>query len=270
MLGKALLASGKTTALASVLQYVEGALREHWDTIHPQLDEDDGDPTMRVNAVRGLADRDELLSALRQAPLVESRAFGRVSLRDMEYASGDVPPPAELDTVLDLQTISAAFQDAGAEAVGEVQSCLAASEAAVREIASLLDAQVGVDAPNLDPLLKMLLDIQRRLSLYGGAPAPEATDDDAAPGEPAAAPVATGGAPGAITSPQDVRAALERIMAYYARYEPSSPLPLLLDRAKRLVGADFVTIMKDMAPLGVENIALIGGFEPNEGEEGTY
>ncbi len=39
-------------------------------------------------------------------------------------------------------------------------------------------------------------------------------------------------------------------MGYYARQEPSRPVPILLTRAKRLVGADFMTIMKDMAPQG--------------------
>ena len=50
-------------------------------------------------------------------------------------------------------------------------------------------------------------------------------------------------------------------MAYYKSHEPSSPIPLLLERAKRLVNADFLTIMQDMAPQGIDNVHLIGGIE---------
>ena len=58
--------------------------------------------------------------------------------------------------------------------------------------------------------------------------------------------------------------ALDRIIAYYARSEPSSPVPMLLERAKRMVGADFLTIIKEMAPDGVQNVHLIGGIVETE------
>jgi type VI secretion system protein ImpA len=69
-----------------------------------------------------------------------------------------------------------------------------------------------------------------------------------------------GGGVGGISGPGDVINALDRIMDYYARQEPSSPIPILLARAKRLVNADFMTIVKDMAPSGVDNVSLIGGL----------
>src|SRR5439155_26871758 len=47
--------------------------------------------------------------------------------------------------------------------------------------------------------------------------------------------VASAAAPGEIRSPQDVVAALDRICFYYDRNEPSSPVPLLLQCARRLV-----------------------------------
>ena len=46
--------------------------------------------------------------------------------------------------------------------------------------------------------------------------------------------------------------------------EPSSPLPILLKRAKRLVGADFMEIINDLAPSGVDNVKLIGGVTEEE------
>ena len=67
-------------------------------------------------------------------------------------------------------------------------------------------------------------------------------------------------APGAINSTTDVLNTLDRIIAYNARVEPSSPVPVLLTRAKTLVGADFMTVVRDMAPAGMEMVRIIGGI----------
>ncbi|MEP2639698.1 type VI secretion system protein TssA [Roseobacter sp.] len=250
---------------AKALKYMGGVLEIHWDHVHPQPDPDDGDLTMRVNAVLALTSREGILMSLRQAGLIDGRGVGPVCLRDLEIASGDANPGT--GKTLDAQTISAVFADAG-DQVAQNLRMVHQSQAAVEQIGALFDTHVGAAGPDLDPLRKMLVDIDRRLAPYtDAAPTPEPQT----PAEPTLdAPPPTANAGAAITTPQDVTAALDRIMAYYARYEPSSPLPILLRRAKRLVSADFVTIMKDMAPEGVSNVALIGGFEPFDGDEGTY
>jgi type VI secretion system protein ImpA len=38
----------------------------------------------------------------------------------------------------------------------------------------------------------------------------------------------------------------------------------LLERAKRLVGADFMTIMKDIAPGGVDELIVVGGITEDD------
>ena len=75
---------------------------------------------------------------------------------------------------------------------------------------------------------------------------------------------AAAGRVGGINNQQDVKNTIDRLIAYYTRAEPSSPVPILLERAKRLVGADFVSIIKDMAPDGKDNVYLIGGIPPDE------
>ena len=73
--------------------------------------------------------------------------------------------------------------------------------------------------------------------------------------------------PGSIETAQDARNALDRVIDYFSRFEPSSPVPIILERAKRLVGADFMTIMKDMAPAGLDSVMMIGGISAEEDEE---
>ena len=52
---------------------------------------------------------------------------------------------------------------------------------------------------------------------------------------------------------------MDRISEYFQRNEPSSPVPLLMHRAKRLVSMSFMDILKDMAPDGVSQASTVGG-----------
>jgi type VI secretion system protein ImpA len=68
---------------------------------------------------------------------------------------------------------------------------------------------------------------------------------------------------GRIQSADDVRRRLDELCDYYARTEPSSPIPLLLRRAQRLVGKTFVDLMQDLAPGGISELRVISGSDEN-------
>jgi type VI secretion system protein ImpA len=93
---------------------------------------------------------------------------------------------------------------------------------------------------------------------------PEADPDAPAAEAGAVAPRAAASVPGTISSQADVVAALDRIMAYYAQQEPSSPIPLLLKRVRRLVGADFLTILNDIVPQGTDTVRTLAGMTAEE------
>ncbi|MEX0351318.1 MAG: type VI secretion system protein TssA [Paracoccaceae bacterium] len=266
-LAEAALNTKGLTDFADVTKYVRALLEDYWDSCHPELDEDDGDATMRINAVAGLAGSDRVLRALRRTALTESRMFGRMTLRHIEVAEGVANMPADLDDVPDAAGVSAAFQDTD-------DDVLEANLAAVNSALEDVDAIDGVfventpgEGPTLDPLKDTLKALQRALAKHSGAEVP--ADD---PGEAADGPSGGGAAPapsgggggGAINSPADVTMMLDRIMDYYARTEPSSPVPILLDRAKRLVSADFLTIIEDMAKEGLSEVRRIGGIKGSD------
>jgi type VI secretion system protein ImpA len=69
---------------------------------------------------------------------------------------------------------------------------------------------------------------------------------------------------GAIQSRQDVVRVLDRICEYYARTEPSSPLPLLLRRAQRLAEMDFLQIVDELTPAMRAQLDPIVGARPAE------
>ena len=256
---------------ADATSYIRGCLEQYWASCHPQLDEDDDDdPTMRVNSVLALADSDTVIRSLRLAHLTDSRTFGRMSLRDIAVAEGEITPPSDMDNVPDMASVSAAFQDTDAETLTDRLTAAQTAFDNIVAINAVFDEQIPGQGPDLEPVQTVVKQIVGRLADAVGAEAggEEAVAEGAADTNVSAAQAAPMGASGggAINSPVDVQNAIDRIIAYYQRSEPSSPVPILLERAKRLVGADFVSIMKDMAPLGVENVNLIGGIE----EESEY
>lgn len=260
-------------AFADVTTYVRGCLEQHWATCHPELDEDDdNDPTMRINAVQGLCGQpggqsgpSPVYRSLRRAALTDSRSFGKFSLRDIEIAEGVIIAPESMENVPDSQSVAAAFQDTDEEALGETLEALKRAQEDVRAISAVFDEQTPGQGPELDPVIKLIGQMVQQVASYaGGEVAAEAEDAAEAAEEAAGGPApagAGGGAVGAIRSPADVSNALDRIIDYYKRYEPSSPLPLILMRAKRLVNADFMTIINDIAPQGLNDVNLVAGTE---------
>jgi len=95
---RALLHQEGFSGLTTGMTLIRRLLTEYWDSLHPQLDaDDDNDPTARMNALADLCDRDALLTPVRTAPLVHSRAFGPVSLRNIEIAKGGSSEPGDTE-----------------------------------------------------------------------------------------------------------------------------------------------------------------------------
>lgn len=252
---------------AKCTSFIARSLDTYWDSCHPQLDEDDdNDPTMRVNAILALTDTNRILRGVRRAPLTKSRMFGMISLRDIAVAEGEVTPSSDSESVPDPQQVAAAFQDTDPDELREISEAAAQALKDVQAISTAFDEKTPGQGPDLDPLIKMLKQANSRLS--GALGDPVSDDDDVSESEDnvsveRSAPSGGGGG-GGVNSRNDVLNALDRIVGYYERHEPSSPLPLLLLRAKKLVNADFLTIVKDMAPDGIGNVHLIGGIENEE------
>jgi type VI secretion system protein ImpA len=258
---------------AEVVAYMRGVLEQHWATCHPELDaDDDNDPTMRINAVAGLA---SALTAryLRRAPLTQSRTFGRVTLRDIQIASGEIPAPEGQTPAFDRAAISAAFADTAPEIVSALLVAARRLQGELKGIDAVFSDQTPGQGPALDDLRKAVSQMVRHIAEHAaaeeGAEAPENEDEDEVGGDDAAAPVARrgGGPMGSINTAQDAKGALDRLIDYFKRNEPSSPVPIILERAKRLVGADFLTIIKDMAPDGLESVRNIGGIKDEDDDD---
>ncbi|MFK7751578.1 MAG: type VI secretion system protein TssA [Sedimentitalea sp.] len=267
-LADAVLHTDDLSAFADVTQVIRAYLEEFWDTCHPELDEDDdNDPTMRINAIQGLSGQPDgmqgaspVYRSLRGTALTQSRGFGRLTVRDLEIADGTTPAPENMDNAPDSGTVMAAFQDTDEDWLNTTKDAARRAFENVKAISAVFDEKTPGFGPDLDGLIKLLYQISNRMAAHMGSDVEETEEEEFASDDGALAPAAAkSGGGGAIASRNDVTAALDRIIAYYAKNEPSSPLPILLERAKKLVHADFMTIIQDLAPGGLDNVRLIGG-----------
>ena len=246
--------------LAEVLTLIDALLREYWAELHPRLDaDDDNDPTVRINALAGLTS-DATIRLLRESILTRSRTFGPVSLRAALNASGLMSFP---DEQLGAQQLNAAFLDSDPELLQATRDALSAARSACEAIEQQVNDQVGsaqgVDLSLLKQPLKQALQIlNQAVPGTDSSSEPEAVSDDNAPSVDFAAPAAPRPV-GDIASRDDVLRSLDKILAYYTRHEPSSPLPVLLNRAKHLVHADFAAIVRNLIPDGMSQFENLRG-----------
>jgi type VI secretion system protein ImpA len=265
LLVRALIRTDGLTGFASGAQLLRGLIEKYWDGVHPRLDpEDDNDPTLRVNTLSALCDADAALKALRDTPIVSSRTVGRYCLRDVMIVNGEYPAPAGAAPP-EKGAIDAAFMDVPLE---ELQATLAAVQATAADLKAAQDAmtaQVGVfNSVQFSPVLSMLTQIEKTIAepLARRQPAAE-TNGEAVNGESNGA-AAVQRLAGEIVSREDVIRAIDKICDYYDRHEPSSPVPLLLKRAKRLAAKSFMDIIRDLTPEGLAQAMSIGGLVESE------
>ncbi len=259
------------TGFRDSLKLLFDILEKHWDDIHPVLDpDDDYDPTLRVNILEELSNFESVLWPLTLAPLADSKTVGRFSLRDIHLAteSGELP---EGETRPDISVIRAAFLDAPEETTAAIYQAINDSVTLVQQLDEFVGGKVGIEnGPDLSALASLLKEMRYAFSQYAetvmGETEGEGVEGEEGEGESVSAGGAArkAGAVGAIGSRQDVLKTLDLICKYYAENEPSSPVPILLQRAKKLVTADFIEIVQNLLPDGMPQLEIIKGPDPEQ------
>lgn len=260
------------THLASALLRAQGfeafadtlKVASHWLTtwpaeVFPRVDDD---AILRRNALNGFADRMAVIDGLRRAPLLVHRQLGPLSIRDIEIATNQVAPVEGESASIDAAQLLAHFNATEVDELNALQEQL---NGAIQSLASIEDemrsaggVQAAPDFNNLTTPLKRTLKLVADHLATRGPAASEASD---APADGAA--VSAGGATtvavGAIRSREDATRALDAVATFFRTNEPSSPVPLLIERAKRLVGKDFLAMLEDLAPDALDQAKAASG-----------
>jgi type VI secretion system protein ImpA len=261
------------SGLADSLRLIDGIVTTFWGSLYPQLDpDDDNDPTARVNAVMALASP-SFIRSVEKLPLLSLPVLGSVSWNDIK------PKPNEASGQANSSAVLAIVNQSKPEVVAAQHQAAAAAHQASLSIERFITQQVGAaSAPNLEPLQELLKKIEAQLGRWAEsrkpkeealpADEPEASEDagDKAAAGPLAATAVRrravpsgGGFSGSVGSREEVLVAIDAILDYYRECEPSSPLPLLLMRARRLAGLSFMEILQDICPEGLPRARSLVG-----------
>ena len=264
-------ATGGLPGFAEVLATTAGLMEQRWEHVHPQLDpEDDNDPMFRANALLPLTHPTRVLKLLRNLPLAASQRAGVVTWRTIAVSLGTL----ETEDAAEKQTeaeIRAAFIDTPSEKVETLRVTIAAALRALAAIGGVFDTQCGYGkGPNLDTLLKQLQEMDRYIGLYY-APgivaddAPEQLSAESDGVSDAGTVVAPARASGVVTAKalksiatrDEAMHLLDIVCSYYEQHEPSSPLPLMIGRVRKLADKSFLEILQDLAPDGLGQAQVI-------------
>jgi type VI secretion system protein ImpA len=263
-------------AFSDSLDSLNTCLEVFWDSIYPNLEaDDDDDATIRLNCLQILNDYEMVSFGLERAPLIEVRGLGSFSLHDIELAEGKRSPGGG-EKAQDIGLIQGAFGNADVEVLKALGEGVRGSIAQLKRTNEIW-SKLAKNAPsiNFDVILKVLDEIRQAINKYAPAAATAAVEVDKTEGmndaQEHGSPVSVSGATmsgatmsggmisGAINSRADVVNMIDKICEYYSSHEPSSPIPLLLRRAQRLVPKSFVEILEDIAPDGIAQLQVVSG-----------
>ena len=263
-LGTALLRTDGLPAFAETLNVASQWLETHWSQIYPLVDED---AILRRNALNCFADPMAVVDGLRRCRWSAAGSTAPSACATSTSRRGQ-PAPA---TATDKRTRPGQRRRLPSMPLDELT-----------QLHDERDQRRGLAAEDRRD------DARGRGGLGGDAelrPADGAARQNE-PGAAGAARVASGSASrwrrcrrrsrrgdagaralhvgGAIKSRQDAIRALDAVADFFRQTEPSSPIPLFLERAKRLVSKDFLEVLADIAPDAVAQARAAGGLKQGE------
>ncbi|SEF26236.1 type VI secretion system protein TssA [Variovorax sp. NFACC27] len=252
---------------AAGLRLLNGLLDTFWDGIHPKLDaDDDNDPTMRLNALAPLTDEAMGLRDLYEAQVGVARGVGPIRVRDIAIAHNTLTAVGG-EATYSMAQVQGGLETIQSERPDAIQAALGVL-ALVDQLRKLIADRTGrADAFDFDPLRSIARVLQKACASASGASAEASADEasgaaDTQPdGAAAARPAA---ARGEIQSRQDAVQMLDRVIRYLEQAEPGNPAPLLIERAKKLIGVSFLEIMANLAPNAMDTIETVTGRRPSE------
>ena len=242
--------SGDLETVEVGAQVLAGLFERYWPTVHPQLEELGF--MGRKAPCDSLATRAGFLAPLQKAVLIAHPRLGRFSGADLERFRSE---GASADG---YGLFRAALEELGPDGLREALARLDSIEDAFRRADRIFTGEAaGEPSPNFSVAYAALATLKQAVSAFmdeGGG----RTSDVASPaGAAAAAQAAGGGFGGAVANRNDVVRALSAVADYYRRNEPGHPLQQLMVRAQTWVTLDFYSLMKEIAPDGVDQAAQV-------------
>jgi type VI secretion system protein ImpA len=267
LLATSLVKMGGVEGLRDGLAVMHGLTERYWGDIYPKLDPgDNNDPTERLNIIGSLSSP-KFATDMRKI-VICATPMVRITMQDViaaKASQGD-KTQATGGSGMGLSQIEGVLRDLGPAKASATLGLVNEAITHAKGIEGFLDTTLGVgNGVNFETLNKLLADMKQTVEPYAtdGATGAAAAPSDGSPAG-VTAPQAAQGVSGGIRNSADVTKALDLICDYYKDHEPSSPVPLILQRAQRLVNKDFTAIMSDLTPDALRQLEVITGKPNNE------
>lgn len=275
------------------LTLIRELLRQHWDDVYPRKDTEDDYPVQRMNTLSTLTDYNKILGPLVDIPLTNSKlgsfswnqietsknradvlshmaqdAYEQSLKKDSDQESPDTLEEAKKKASDQLASIQAAFKDTKLETLKNQHTTIKHALDQVEGIVAITSDKAGTEnAPDISRLVTLLKSIQNLLDekiklneVLALEQSASGTDETTPAAGIATAGIATIKSNG-IHTREDVVSAIDVISKYFESYEPSSPVPFLLQRAKKLLSMNFIEILQDLTPDAVSQAENICGVQ---------
>ena len=248
LLTEAWLALDGLEGLAHGLQLINRLIREEWPSLHPQLDASDGDdPLERCNALSPLGKKDGFLLQVGKHILYTSAQLGPVALQTLANIQDNNSTSAYMEDIIRCCANDGMPQLFAS--LNQLDHCLSLTGQMEQQLDSLVGTQHNLSLQELRRLLTQAGNFIREY--LPDSPAANASDVDAEN--------ETFYEAGELNDRRQVAWVLQQVLLYFARHEPSSPVPIFISRSLRLMNMNFVEIICDMAPSGLGEIQLLHG-----------
>jgi type VI secretion system protein ImpA len=282
--------------LDNALTLIQGYLQKYWDDVYPHQDPEDDYPVLRMNTLSTLNDYIRIIDPLINIPLTISTlgnfSWSQIesskskvdalshmtqeaySKRDFDKNSAATLEEAKKMAYDELTSIEAAFSSTNIESLKSLEKTIKhALEQAEGIVATTSDKAGSENAPDISRLISLLKSLQNFLDekikqIEAVALEQSASEAEIADQTGTGASFTKGGVAKVkttgIQSRQDVISEIDEICKYFEHYEPSSPVPFLLQRAKKLLSMNFMEILQDLTPDAVSQAEKICGAQKQD------
>ena len=228
--------------------WLAGLVERYWDSVHPTLEE--YGIAGRKAPCESLVRIGEFLGPLKRVEVIAHARLGSFSGEDFTRFR------REGEAAVGYGQFRAAIADTPVDQLESVTEQLRAIANALMRVDAVVSEQAATanqTGTNFEPAYETIDAIVDAIAPFISQAV--ASDHSAAPApaevSPPAAGVAGKSALKPIDSREDVARALDSVIDYYTRREPSSPIPEALRRIKGWIAMDFMAILRDISPSGV-------------------
>jgi len=277
------------------LSLINGLLQKHWDDVHPRQDPEDDYPVLRMNTLATLNDDKKIIDPLLNLPLTKSR-LGEFSWNQIEASKSKVEAlshmsqegyveslkkslnkdapgtleEAKIKASAYLDSIGAAFNETDLQNLRDLGNTIKHTLEQAEAILAISSDKAGSEnAPDISRFIKLFKNLQKlfdeKIKLKEALALEQGESEAVRLDVLAMTDITQRGVKtvkgNGIHSREDVIFAIDGICKYFESYEPSSPVPFLLQRAKKLLSMNFMEILQDLTPDAISQAENICGTQ---------